>query len=217
MSPVLWSTGRFCLCSDLALIEALWKQDVDLGVPREVYEDDGTESHTDSPSKDKDHGKKPKSNTTIDEKPEDNLWLQLNFTVDSETDTRHRVHLLSSQWSLVWDGEDNGCVEERLMVRQCGEGRAGGTMWIHSIENSLMLGVWVMVGDKGREGRGGARAGREGEWGGEDILLAETITLMLVFPSLRAALTKQKSPVDSAVQHRGGGGGGSGGGAEVVR
>ncbi|KAK8403607.1 hypothetical protein O3P69_000001 [Scylla paramamosain] len=78
---------------DLALIEALWKQDVDLGVPREVYEDDRTESHTDSPSKDKDHGKKPKSDTTIDEKPEDNLWLQLNFTVDSETGE----HLLSPE------------------------------------------------------------------------------------------------------------------------
>lgn len=43
---------------DLALIEALWKQDVDLGVPREVYEDDGMDSTTDTASKDKDHGKK---------------------------------------------------------------------------------------------------------------------------------------------------------------
>lgn len=43
---------------DLALIEALWKQDVDLGVPREVYEDDGMDINTDTPSKDKDHGKK---------------------------------------------------------------------------------------------------------------------------------------------------------------
>lgn len=40
------------------MIEALWKQDVDLGVPREVYEDDGMDTNTDTPSKDKDHGKK---------------------------------------------------------------------------------------------------------------------------------------------------------------
>ncbi|XP_050693127.1 endoplasmic reticulum membrane sensor NFE2L1-like isoform X2 [Eriocheir sinensis] len=70
---------------DLALIEALWKQDVDLGVPREVYEDDGMDTTTDTPSKDKDHGKKPKGDTTVDEKPEDNLWMHLNYTVDSET------------------------------------------------------------------------------------------------------------------------------------
>lgn len=43
---------------DLALIEALWKQDVDLGVPREVYEDDGMDGSMDTASKDKDHGKK---------------------------------------------------------------------------------------------------------------------------------------------------------------
>lgn len=43
---------------DLALIEALWKQDVDLGVPREVYEDDGMDGNTDTATKDKDHGKK---------------------------------------------------------------------------------------------------------------------------------------------------------------
>lgn len=42
---------------DLALIEALWKQDVDLGVPREVFEEDGLEPPLDSQTKDKDHGK----------------------------------------------------------------------------------------------------------------------------------------------------------------
>ena len=42
---------------DLALIEALWKQDVDLGVPRELYDDDLVESFTGCDTKDKDHGK----------------------------------------------------------------------------------------------------------------------------------------------------------------
>ncbi|KAK7086810.1 hypothetical protein SK128_010484 [Halocaridina rubra] len=70
---------------DLALIEALWKQDVDLGIPREVYDDEDLETFTSSPTKDKDHGKKPKGDTEVDEKPEDNSWLQFNFTVDSET------------------------------------------------------------------------------------------------------------------------------------
>ncbi|XP_069172409.1 segmentation protein cap'n'collar isoform X16 [Procambarus clarkii] len=69
---------------DLALIEALWKQDVDLGVPRELFEED-VETFTDAQTKDKDHGKKPKGDTKIDEKSEDNVWMQLNFTIDSET------------------------------------------------------------------------------------------------------------------------------------
>ncbi|XP_063855746.1 uncharacterized protein LOC135097699 isoform X2 [Scylla paramamosain] len=34
---------------------------------------------------------RPKSDTTIDEKPEDNLWLQLGFTVDSETGRRPTI------------------------------------------------------------------------------------------------------------------------------
>ncbi|KAK8373330.1 hypothetical protein O3P69_014568 [Scylla paramamosain] len=38
----------------------------------------------------------PKSDTTIDEKPEDNLWLQLGFTVDSETGE----HLLSPKKNI---------------------------------------------------------------------------------------------------------------------
>ncbi|XP_063855127.1 uncharacterized protein LOC135097252 isoform X2 [Scylla paramamosain] len=38
----------------------------------------------------------PKSDTTIDEKPEDNLWLQLGFTVDSETGE----HLLSPEKNI---------------------------------------------------------------------------------------------------------------------
>ncbi|XP_063858152.1 uncharacterized protein LOC135099672 [Scylla paramamosain] len=33
----------------------------------------------------------PKSDTTIDETPEDNLWLQLGFTVDSETGRRPTI------------------------------------------------------------------------------------------------------------------------------
>ncbi|KAG7156335.1 Endoplasmic reticulum membrane sensor NFE2L1-like [Homarus americanus] len=70
---------------DLALIEALWKQDVDLGVPREVYEDEVVETLNDAQTKDKDHGKKPKGDTKIDEKADDNLCLHLNFTIDSET------------------------------------------------------------------------------------------------------------------------------------
>ncbi|XP_063611307.1 endoplasmic reticulum membrane sensor NFE2L1-like [Penaeus indicus] len=70
---------------DLALIEALWKQDVDLGVPREVFEEDGLEPPVDSQTKDKDHGKNPKSETKIDEKPDENPWMQFNFTIDSET------------------------------------------------------------------------------------------------------------------------------------
>lgn len=69
---------------DLALIEALWKQDVDLGVPRELFDDD-VETVNDVQTKDKDHGKKPKGDTRIDEKSAENMWLQLNFTIDSET------------------------------------------------------------------------------------------------------------------------------------
>ncbi|XP_063855042.1 uncharacterized protein LOC135097198 isoform X1 [Scylla paramamosain] len=38
----------------------------------------------------------PKSDTTIDETPEDNLWLQLGFTVDSETGE----HLLSPEKNI---------------------------------------------------------------------------------------------------------------------
>lgn len=66
---------------DLALIEALWKQDVDLGVPREVYEDDGMDSTTDTSSKDKDHGKKVRherklSNIRVhkDIKQQETIW-----------------------------------------------------------------------------------------------------------------------------------------------
>lgn len=50
---------------DMALIEALWKQDVDLGVPREVFEEDGLETLTDAPTKDKDHGKKVSCNIQV--------------------------------------------------------------------------------------------------------------------------------------------------------
>ncbi|XP_071530682.1 uncharacterized protein cnc isoform X3 [Panulirus ornatus] len=78
---------------DLALIEALWKQDVDLGVPRELYEDDVVDTLTDAQTKDKDHGKKPKGDTKIDEKSDDNSWMHLNFTIDSETGE----HLLSPE------------------------------------------------------------------------------------------------------------------------
>ncbi|XP_069996344.1 segmentation protein cap'n'collar isoform X4 [Penaeus vannamei] len=78
---------------DLALIEALWKQDVDLGVPREVFEEDGLEPPVDSQTKDKDHGKNPKSETKIDEKPDENPWMHFNFTIDSETGE----HLLSTE------------------------------------------------------------------------------------------------------------------------
>ncbi|XP_042862909.1 uncharacterized protein LOC122247585 [Penaeus japonicus] len=78
---------------DLALIEALWKQDVDLGVPREVFEEDGLEPPVDSQTKDKDHGKNPKSETKIDEKPDENPWMHFNFTIDSETGE----HVLSTE------------------------------------------------------------------------------------------------------------------------
>ncbi|KAK4321197.1 hypothetical protein Pmani_007980 [Petrolisthes manimaculis] len=70
---------------DMALIEALWKQDVDLGVPREAFEEEGTINTPPDPTKDKDHGKKPKGDTEVNEKAEDNIWMNLNFTVDSET------------------------------------------------------------------------------------------------------------------------------------
>lgn len=53
----LWVKIKILL-QDMALIEALWKQDVDLGVPREVFEEDAVETFTDAPTKDKDHGKK---------------------------------------------------------------------------------------------------------------------------------------------------------------
>lgn len=43
---------------------------------------------------------------------------------------RHRVHWLSSQCSLLWDAKDNGCVEERMMIRLCVEGWAEGAMWV---------------------------------------------------------------------------------------
>lgn len=56
------------------------------------------------------------------------------------------------------------------------------------------------MGEGGRQGREAWAGGEDKEqgqveragWGSKDILLVETITLMLVFPSLRAALTKQK-------------------------
>ncbi|XP_066977446.1 endoplasmic reticulum membrane sensor NFE2L1 isoform X1 [Macrobrachium rosenbergii] len=78
---------------DLALIEALWKQDVDLGVPREVFDEDSLmETFSGHDTKDKDHGKEPKGDTEFDDKSSDGAWLQFNFTVDSETGE----HLLSS-------------------------------------------------------------------------------------------------------------------------
>ncbi|XP_068220832.1 segmentation protein cap'n'collar isoform X2 [Palaemon carinicauda] len=71
---------------DLALIEALWKQDVDLGVPREVFDEDSLLETLSGPeTKDKDHGKEPKGDPEFDDKASDGPWLQFNFTVDSET------------------------------------------------------------------------------------------------------------------------------------
>ncbi|CAL4063369.1 unnamed protein product [Meganyctiphanes norvegica] len=78
---------------DLALIEALWKQDVDLGVPRELYEEElqVLQDGPGSKEKDKDHGKKPKGETSLEEKHNDEAWSNFNFTIDSETGE----HLLS--------------------------------------------------------------------------------------------------------------------------
>lgn len=53
-----YSTDCYHFPQDMALIEALWKQDVDLGVPREVFEEEGPPNNSPDPTKDKDHGKK---------------------------------------------------------------------------------------------------------------------------------------------------------------
>lgn len=53
-----YSTDCYHFPQDMALIEALWKQDVDLGVPREVFEEEGPVNNPPDPTKDKDHGKK---------------------------------------------------------------------------------------------------------------------------------------------------------------
>ncbi|XP_063851180.1 uncharacterized protein LOC135097080 isoform X2 [Scylla paramamosain] len=48
----------------------------------------------------------PKSDTTIDETPEDNLWLQLGFTVDSETGVYCLLLNCSETGETVWKSSE---------------------------------------------------------------------------------------------------------------
>ncbi|XP_063858154.1 uncharacterized protein LOC135099676 isoform X1 [Scylla paramamosain] len=69
----------------------------------------------------------PKSDTTIDETPEDNLWLQLGFTVDSETGRRPTIGEPAHQ-------------DSRLPPPLAG--RWEGAVWVNTTWAAVSLAQW---------------------------------------------------------------------------
>ncbi|XP_063882872.1 uncharacterized protein LOC135112387 [Scylla paramamosain] len=64
---------------------------------------------------------RPKSDTTIDETPEDNLWLQLGFTVDSETEADGHlkaIEAISNTYQRQWHSCD-GPGPDSIQVELC--------------------------------------------------------------------------------------------------
>ncbi|KAG1687998.1 hypothetical protein GQR58_008110 [Nymphon striatum] len=131
---------------DAELIEILWKQDIDLGISRDVYD---VQNRSDAFKKNIEYENLKNTTEPDPEKPEDDdifqVWKGLNYTIDTETGMYLRLRdviytnvlMLSNRAVVIGVAVDMVKAKDRSLLREYGGPLDLGQNWTNVILHNI--------------------------------------------------------------------------------